>query len=115
MTVSAETRTSSTGPGRLADPGPSPRASADASIWGLVWTLVRTDFKARYHGTPSGFLWALLKPLTMFAVLTAVFSLVFQREPHYKLDLLIGLFLWEFFAEGTKVGLTALHSRGFLL
>ena len=25
---------------------------------GLVWTLVRTDFKARYHGTLGGFVWA---------------------------------------------------------
>ena len=39
---------------------------------GLVWTLVRTDFKARYHGTASGFVWALLKPATMFVVLVAV-------------------------------------------
>ena len=82
---------------------------------GLIWTLVRTDFKARYHGTLSGFLWALLKPLTMFVVLTAVFSLVFHSEPTYKLDLLIGLFLWDFFAEGTKNGLIALHAKGFLL
>ena len=29
---------------------------------GLIWTLVRTDFKARYHGTLGGFVWALLKP-----------------------------------------------------
>ena len=94
--------------------GPSDRPQ-NAFPSGLIWTLIRTDFKARYHGTLSGFVWALLKPLTMFAVLTTVFSLVFRREPHYKLDLLIGLFLWEFFAEGTKVGLTALHSKGFLL
>ena len=81
----------------------------------MIWTLIRTDFKARYHGTLSGFLWALLKPLTMFLVLTAVFSLVFRSDPTYKLDLLIGLFLWDFFAEGTKTGLTALHAKGFLL
>jgi ABC-type polysaccharide/polyol phosphate export permease len=31
------------------------------------------------------------------------------------MNLLIGLFLWEFFAEGTKTGLTALHAKGFLL
>ena len=37
---------------------------------GLLWTLVRTDFKARYHGTFSGFVWALLKPAAMFVVLT---------------------------------------------
>jgi lipopolysaccharide transport system permease protein len=85
------------------------------SPYGLIWTLVRTDFKARYHGTFSGFLWALLKPLAMFVVLTAVFSLVFRNDSTYRLDLLIGLFLWDFFAEGTKTGLTALHARGFLL
>ena len=61
---------------------------------GLLWTLVRTDFKSRYHGTACGFLWALLKPATMFLVLVAVFSLVFSSEPTYKLDLIIGLFLW---------------------
>ena len=82
---------------------------------GLIWTLVRTDFKARYHGTLSGFVWALLKPLSMFLVLTAVFSLVFRSEPNYRLNLLIGLFLWDFFAEGTRTGLTSLHAKGFLL
>jgi ABC-type polysaccharide/polyol phosphate export permease len=82
---------------------------------GLVWTLIRTDFKARYHGTLSGFVWALLKPSLMFVVLVAVFSLVFASDPTYKLDLIIGLFLWDFFAEGTKTGMTSLHARGFLL
>jgi lipopolysaccharide transport system permease protein len=80
-----------------------------------MWTLVRTDFKARYHGTLSGFAWALLKPLAMFTVLTAVFSLVFSTEGNYRLDLVVGLFLWDFFSEGTKTGLTALHAKGFLI
>jgi lipopolysaccharide transport system permease protein len=82
---------------------------------GLIWTLVRTDFKARYHGTLGGFVWALLKPLSMFVVLMSVFSFVFTATPTYKLDLIIGLFLWDFFAEGTKSGLTSLHARGYLL
>ena len=47
---------------------------------GLVWTLIRTDFKTRYHGTIGGFVWALLKPLTMFLVLLAVFSYVFCKR-----------------------------------
>ena len=54
---------------------------------GLLWTLVRTDFKARYHGTLSGFVWALLKPAAMFVVLRPCFSLVFRSDPTYKLDL----------------------------
>ena len=82
---------------------------------GLIWTLVRTDFKARYHGTLGGFVWALLKPVSMFVVLMGVFSLLFASNPTYKLNLIVGLFLWEFFSEGTKSGLTSLYARGFLL
>lgn len=92
--------------------------SAAKPAWfrpGLLWTLVRTDFKARYHGTVGGFVWALLKPFCIFLVLMSVFSLLFASNPTYKLDLIIGLFLWDFFAEGTKVGLTSLHARGYLL
>lgn len=91
------------------------RPSAGVAWWGLAWTLVRTDFKARYHGTASGFLWALLKPAAMFAVLVGVFSLVFPQEPTYKLDLIIGLFLWDFFSDATKTGMTSLAAKSFLL
>ena len=95
-----------------ADPGYASGARARA---GLVWTLIRTDFKVRYHGTAGGFVWALLKPLTMFVLLMAVFSFLFASDPNYKLNLIIALFLWDFFAESTKVGLTSLHAKGFLL
>ena len=80
---------------------------------GLAWTLVRTDFKVRYHGTLSGFAWALLKPASMFLVLMGVFSFLFT-DPAYKLQLIIGLFLWDFFAESTKVGMASLHAKAFL-
>jgi homopolymeric O-antigen transport system permease protein len=86
-----------------------------APFAGLVWTLVRTDFKTRYHGTIGGFVWALLKPLTMFVVLLAVFSYVFASGPQYKLDLIIGLFLYEFFQESTKTGLLSIRAKGYLL
>ena len=80
---------------------------------GLAWTLVRTDFKVRYHGTLSGFAWALLKPAGIFLVLMGVFSFIFP-DPAYKLQLIIGLFLWDFFAEGTKTGLASLQAKAFL-
>jgi lipopolysaccharide transport system permease protein len=89
--------------------------AALATHSGLIWTLIRTDFKVRYHGTFGGFVWALLKPVTMFVLLMGVFSFVFGQDPDYKLNLIIGLFLWDFFAEGTKAGLTSLHARAFLL
>jgi lipopolysaccharide transport system permease protein len=80
----------------------------------FVWTLVRTDFKARYHGAMSGFLWALLKPVLMFAVLFGVFSFIFH-DSTYIFNLLIGLLLWDFFAESTRSGLQALMQKSFLL
>src|SRR5688572_364038 len=90
-------------------------AFAPAAAGGLVWTLVRTDFKARYQPTVGGFLWALLKPLAMFAVLMAAFSFVFGSDPAYRFHLIIGLFLWDFFVEATKAGLVSLHAKGYLL
>jgi ABC-type polysaccharide/polyol phosphate export permease len=82
---------------------------------GLVWTLIRTDFTTRYHGTMGGFLWALLKPLTMFLVLMGVFSFVFSNTPQYRIGLILGLFLYEFFQEGTRTGLESLRAKGYLL
>lgn len=90
-------------------------AASMSPVLGLVWTLVRTDFKARYHGTAGGFLWALLKPFAMLAVLLAVFSLAFADSPGYTLDLVVGLFLWDFFAEATRTGLLSLASKSYLL
>jgi ABC-type polysaccharide/polyol phosphate export permease len=83
---------------------------------GLICTLIRTDFKVRYHGTIGGFVWALLRPVSMFLVLLAVFSLIFApTDPHYRLNLILGLFLWQFFAEGTTAGLISLFAKGYLL
>src|SRR5207249_246841 len=93
--------------------GTRPRHGLDMA--GLIWTLVRTDFKVRYHGTLAGFVWALLKPVIMFLVLMGVFSFIFSADPNYKLKLIIGLFLWDFFAEATKVGLLSLQAKGYLL
>jgi ABC-type polysaccharide/polyol phosphate export permease len=94
---------------------PNLQASGQTNLPGLIWTLVRTDFKVRYHGTVMGFLWALLKPVAMFFVLMAIFSFIFPNDPHYKVNLIVGLLLWDFFAEATKVGLVSLHSKGYLL
>jgi len=85
------------------------------SYAGLVWTLVRTDLKTRYHGSVGGFLWALLKPATMFGVLLLVFSFIFKAEVDYAERLVIGLFLWDFFAEATRSGLGSLHAKGYLI
>lgn len=90
-------------------------AATPTDLRGLAWTLVRTDFKVRYHRTLMGFLWALLKPVALLGAMLAIFSFVFHDERDYALKLVLALFLWEFFAEGTKVGLISLHQKGYLL
>lgn len=80
----------------------------------FVWTLIRTDFKARYHGAVSGFIWALLKPVLMFVVLYSVFSFLFKNETYLQ-NLLIGLLLWDFFGEATRAGMYALSRKSYLL
>lgn len=95
--------------------GASRSTGPQGSYSGLVWTLIRTDFKVRYHGTWGGFVWALAKPVTMFVCLMAVFSFLFASDPAYKLNLIIGLFLWDFFASGTTAGLGSLDAKRFLL
>ena len=86
-----------------------------AQPWALFWTLVRTDFKARYHGTVGGFIWALMKPLMMFLVLVTVFSFVFEADATYRVNLILGVFLYDFFGESTKTGFVSLATKSFLL
>jgi ABC-type polysaccharide/polyol phosphate export permease len=91
-------------------------AEAEQLDWkGLIWTLVRTDFKVRYHRTILGFLWALARPVAMLITLLVVFGALFHSQPDFSLKLVVGLFLWEYFNEATKVGLIALHMKGYLL
>jgi len=85
----------------------------------LVWTLAKTDFKLRYHGSVLGYVWALLKPLLLFLILNFVFSSIFNVKsngiPHYSLQLLISIMLFNFFAEGTSAGMMSLMSKSTLV
>jgi len=74
--------------------------------WRLFTTLTWTNFKMRYYGSVLGYVWSLLKPLAMFGVLYVVFTVVMkQSAPHYKLFLLLGIIIWEFFVQGTSAGM----------
>lgn len=84
----------------------------------LLRELVVTDFKLRYQGSALGYLWSLLRPLFLFAILYVVFGyfLRFGREmEHFSLYLLLGIVLWGFFVEATTQGLSAIVGRGDLI
>lgn len=84
----------------------------------LVWTLAKTDFKMRYHGSALGYVWAILKPLFIFLILNFVFSRMIGRGaaiPHYSLQLITGIILWNFFAEASMAGLISLLKKSSLI
>jgi ABC-type polysaccharide/polyol phosphate export permease len=62
----------------------------------------------RYYGSILGYIWSLLKPLALFGVLYIVFTMFMkQSAPHYKLFLLLGIILWNFFVEATTAGMNS--------
>ena len=84
----------------------------------LLSELTKTDFKLRYQGSVLGYLWALLRPLMMFAILYVVFAKLLRIGgdiPHYPVYLLCGTSMWSFFTECTSQGIQAIVNRGDLL
>ena len=84
----------------------------------LLSELTKTDFKLRYQGSVLGYLWALLRPLMMFAILYVVFAKLLRFGgdiPHYPVYLLTGTTIWSFFTECTSQGIQAMVQRGDLI
>ena len=84
----------------------------------LLREIVRTDFKLRYQGSALGYLWSLLRPLFMFAILYLVFGVFLKAKgniPYYPVYLLLGILLWNFFSEITSGSVAAIVGKGDLL
>lgn len=84
----------------------------------LLRELVRTDFKLRYKGSALGYLWTVLKPLALFAVMYVIFIHFLRfgdEEPHFAVSLLLGIVLWNYFIEVTMNGMSAIVSKGDLM
>ena len=84
----------------------------------LLAELTKTDFKLRYQGSILGYLWALLRPLLMFAIMYIVFAKLLRIGsdiPHYPVYLLCGTTMWSFFTECTSQGIQSIVNRGDLL
>ncbi len=84
----------------------------------LLRELVITDFKLRYQGSVLGYLWSLLKPMLLFAILYVVFVKFLKigsSIEHYPVYLLLGIVMWTFFTEATAQGMSAIVGRGDLI
>jgi ABC-2 type transport system permease protein len=84
----------------------------------LLRQLVITDFKLRYQGSVLGYLWTLLRPLALFAILYVVFAQFLKfgdTIPHFPVYLLVGIVLWNYFVEVTSGSVSAIVGKGDLI
>ncbi|MBN2588956.1 MAG: ABC transporter permease [Sedimentisphaerales bacterium] len=82
----------------------------------MTFVIAFTDFKIKYDNSILGYFWSLLKPLLMFGTLYLVFSKFIRWEvENYRLYLLLGIILWNFFAEVTLNSMVLLEGKGAIL
>lgn len=84
----------------------------------LLKQLVVTDFKLRYQGSWLGYLWSLLRPLAFFAILYVIFVKFLKTGgdiPHFPVYLLLGVVIWNYFAEVTNLSVNSIVGRGDLI
>jgi ABC-2 type transport system permease protein len=86
--------------------GPSALGGGRRRFLDLLWLMSVTEFKRVYFGTVLGYIWSLIRPLLLFAVLLFVFTQVFKlgsdQAEHYPALLLLGIVLFTFFSESTQ-------------
>jgi ABC-2 type transport system permease protein len=84
----------------------------------LTRELAVTQFKLKYTGSVLGYLWSLLKPMMVFAIMYAVFDRLLhagRTSDRFTLQLLIGIVIWTFFSETTVTAVNAIVVNGNLI
>lgn len=77
----------------------------------LLLQLVSRDFKIKYRGSILGVLWSALNPLLNMIVLSIVFSQVFRAVDNYKMYLLAGITIFNYFSEATNIATSSVISN----
>ncbi|MBP9738590.1 ABC transporter permease [Candidatus Saccharibacteria bacterium] len=84
----------------------------------LLRELVVSDFKLRYQNSVLGYFWSLLRPFSLFVILYLVFVKILKAGgdiPHFGVYLLVGIIVWNYFAEVTNNSVTSIVGKGDLL
>lgn len=90
----------------------------------LIWNFAKRDLKSRFKGTALGWAWSWAVPLSILAIYTLVFSVIFRAAPpalgnghpgNFTLFLLAGLVPWGGFANTLNLAIATLLSAGPLM
>lgn len=94
--------------------GPSALGGGWRRFFELLYLISVTEFKNAYFGTVLGYVWSLVRPLMLFAVLLLVFTQIFRlgsQVPNYPVLLLFNIVLFGFFQESTSQAVTAVVNQ----
>ena len=77
--------------------------------WFVIRELTSREIKRRYSRSKLGIVWSVLNPLLMMAVLSLIFSQMFDRSvDNYPIFYLCGYILWQLFTGATNAAMTTL-------
>jgi ABC-2 type transport system permease protein len=94
--------------------GPSAVSGAPRRFIALTLNLALLEFKLRFFGSALGYLWQLVRPLMLFAVLYVVFTHFVRLNEgvsFFPAILLSGIVLFTFFSDATSVAVTSVVDR----
>jgi ABC-2 type transport system permease protein len=94
--------------------GPSALGGGWRRFGELLYLISVTEFKKTYFGTVLGYLWSVLRPLLLFAVLLFVFTKIVRigsDVPHYPVLLLMNVVLFGFFSEATSASVVSVVTQ----
>lgn len=84
----------------------------------IVLVIASTEFRLKYADSALGYVWSIAKPLGLFGMLYLVFGHLFRLNggiEHYTLYLLLGIVLWTFLSDATKIGMRSIVDRATLI
>jgi lipopolysaccharide transport system permease protein len=87
----------------------------------LLQNLITREIRARYLGSATGLLWALLQPLALLAIYAFVFSTIFQiRFPelggHRFLSFVaVALWPWQMLSDGIQRGMASIQANAGMI
>jgi ABC-2 type transport system permease protein len=94
--------------------GPSALGGGWRRFFDLLYLISVTEFKKTYFGTALGYVWSLVRPLILFAVLLFVFTQIFRigsQVTNYPVLLLFNIVVFGFFQEATTQAVTSVVAQ----
>ncbi|MCR5186716.1 MAG: ABC transporter permease [Clostridia bacterium] len=82
----------------------------------LIHELITRDLKVKYRRSFLGYLWSLLNPLLMMAIMSIVFSQMFKVDiSNFPLYIICGQTLFSFFSESTTMAMGSILANASLI